>query len=102
MTTLNEGKYPGDVVHFELDRNWSREELTPASGYTDPQPGDVYTVTAGEASLMAAEGEADARGVVLDVTNGKVVGLVRGPAVVVKGTLNYGTGDDGNVDAALL
>ncbi|MCM1497289.1 MAG: head decoration protein [Clostridium sp.] len=95
-----------DVVQYEVEQEFTRAEVTFASG-SKFKLGDVVELGAdGKAVIVATA--ANASGIVVsdevDATNGDAKGAIiaRGPAIVSSQFLNYNDKAAADVDAALL
>jgi len=105
MAPLTQAPSEGDLLKFDLDKNYTREVVTLTSGSSYAIGSVVGKITAsGKYKLATAtgtDGAETAAGVLLaavDATDGDTAGVIikRGPAIVSKAVLAY----DSSVDDA--
>jgi len=105
MTVLTQPPTMGDVLKYELNPNFTRESVTLLAGTNYPIGAVLGRITASGKHKLATSGGSDgaqmAAAVLLyavDATGADAIGvvIVRGPAIISKGTLVF----DATVDDA--
>ena len=98
MTVLTQPPTMGDVLKYELNPNFTRESVTLLAGTNYPVGAVLGRITANGKHKLATSGGSDgaqmAAAVLLyavDATGADAIGvvIVRGPAIISKGTLVF-------------
>jgi hypothetical protein len=105
-TSQNQPNYAGDAIIWETNQQYTRAELTVGASQT-LVPGSVTYASGGNQIIIASGQESNANAICLQkvTTAGgqtaKAVFLVRGPALVRRDRLGFGTATAATVITAL-
>lgn len=94
-----------DVIQYEVEPNFTREEVTFKSG-TKFKLGDIVALSTDK--MVLSDGSSPTAGIVVsdevDASSADAKGVIisRGPAIVLKQILNYNSQNEETINKALL
>lgn len=103
MALQTQSTYPSEIVKFMVDQNYCVEKHVVTDGQT-LEIGDICETASSKKIIVATAGNADS--ICLEAASpsgadGEALFLMRGPAIVIKGELDYNSVTEATADAAL-